>query len=142
MEEFTPWASTLGGVLIGTSAAIMLIALGRIAGVSGILGGLLARPAGDSAWRFAFVLGLVLGGLGMYAVSPQLFAVRTGHGLTTVAMAGLLVGLGTRMGGGCTSGHGVCGIGRGSRRSIAATLTFVVTGMLTVFVVKHLLGAG
>ena len=142
MEEFTPVASTLGGVLIGASAATMFLGLGRIAGVSGIVGGLLERPAGDSAWRLAFVLGLLLGGLSMFAIAPELFAVTTGHGLALIAGAGLLVGVGTRMGNGCTSGHGVCGVGRGSRRSIAATLTFVLTGMLTVFVMKHVLGAG
>lgn len=142
MEGLTPWSSTLGGVLIGLSAATMLLGLGRIAGVSGILGGLLERPLGDTAWRLAFVLGMVLGGLAMSVLAPQLFAIPTDHPLAMVALAGVIVGIGTRMGGGCTSGHGVCGIGRGSPRSIAATLTFVATGVLTVFIAKHVLGAG
>lgn len=140
MENFTPLASTLGGMLIGLSAALVLFGLGRIAGVSGIFGGLLLRKRGDVAWRLAFVLGLLVGGLVMASAAPQLFTVAIDRTLATVAVAGLLVGVGTRMGNGCTSGHGVCGISRGSPRSLVATLSFMATGILTVFLTQHVFG--
>jgi uncharacterized membrane protein YedE/YeeE len=140
MENFTPIASALGGVLIGLAAALMLLGLGRIAGVSGILFGILSRTSGDFGWRLAFVMGLVCGGLAMRAVAPQLFAFELDRSLGVIALAGLLVGAGTRMANGCTSGHGVCGVGRGSARSFAATGAFMITGVLTVFVTRQLLG--
>lgn len=140
MENFTPVASTSGGMLIGLSAALFLFGLGRIAGVSGIFGGLLLRKRGDSAWRLAFVLGLLAGGFIMASFAPQLFTVAIDRSLATVVVAGLLVGVGTRMGNGCTSGHGVCGISRGSPRSLVATVTFVATGILTVFLTQHVFG--
>ena len=139
MEKFTPLSSTLGGILIGASAALVLIGLGRIAGISGIFGGLLFPRAGDVAWRVAFVFGLFVGGVVMNLWRPELFAVSD-PSLLGVGAAGLLVGLGTRMGSGCTSGHGVCGISRGAPRSMAATLTFMATGMLTVFLARHVFG--
>src|SRR5688500_2164298 len=112
MENFTPLSSTIGGAIIGLGAALMLFGLGRIAGVSGIFGGLLIRKAGDVLWRLAFVIGLVLGGALMFQLAPGMFAVDIDRSLLTVTLAGLLVGFGTRMGNGCTSGHGVCGISR------------------------------
>lgn len=140
MENFTPLASTIGGVIIGLGAALMLFGLGRIAGISGVFGGLLMRKAGDVLWRFAFVLGLVLGGVLMFQLAPGLFAIDIDRSLLTVVFAGLLVGFGTRMGNGCTSGHGVCGISRLSPRSFVATVTFMVTGALTVFFTLHVFG--
>jgi len=140
MENFTPVSSTIGGMLIGLSAALVLFGLGRIAGISGIFGGLLQPKSGDVAWRLSFVLGLVAGGLVMFSLAPALFAVGIERTLLTVAVAGLLVGVGTRMGNGCTSGHGVCGISRGSPRSLLATATFMVTGALTVFFTQHVFG--
>jgi uncharacterized membrane protein YedE/YeeE len=140
MEHFTPVLATVGGVLIGLAAALMLFGLGRIAGISGIFGGLLVRRLGDVAWRAAFVLGLVLGGLLMFQVAPSLFAITLDRSLLSVTAAGLLVGFGTRMGSGCTSGHGVCGLSRLSPRSLVATLTFMATGALTVFLTQHVFG--
>jgi len=140
MQNFTPITSLLGGALIGLGAALVLLGIGRIAGVSGILGGILVPRSGDIAWRIAFMLGLVAGGVVMGLIDPALFAVTTGSSLLTVSAAGLLVGFGTRMGDGCTSGHGVCGLSRGSPRSLVATMTFMVTAGLTVFLVRHVLG--
>jgi uncharacterized membrane protein YedE/YeeE len=140
MDNFTPVSSLLGGMLIGLSAALVLLGLGRIAGISGIFGGLLVPRAGDIGWRATFIAGLLAGGLVMSVVRPELFAVTTGRSLLAVAVAGLFVGVGTRMGNGCTSGHGVCGISRGSPRSLAATMVFMATGILTVFLVQHVFG--
>lgn len=140
MENFTPLLSTLGGLMIGCASLLMLAALGRIAGVSGIAAGLLTPVRGDVAWRAAFVGGLVVGGVVMAMVSPPLFAIRLDRSLAVVALAGVVVGLGTRIGGGCTSGHGVCGIGRLSVRSMLATLVFTVTGGVTVYIVQHVIG--
>jgi len=128
-----------GGMLIGLAAAGLLLGTGRVAGVSGITGGALAPRRGDWAWRACFLAGLVAGGLVMVRVVPGAFGTipRT---LPALVVAGLLVGVGTRIGGGCTSGHGVCGIGRGSPRSIAATATFMLTGAAAAFGVNHLLG--
>ena len=140
MDNFTPVSSTLGGVLIGLSGALLLFGLGRIAGISGIYGGLLQPKSGDIAWRLAFVLGLLGGGLIMVLMAPERFTMPIDRSLLTVAAAGLLVGIGTRMGNGCTSGHGVCGISRGSPRSLMATVTFMVTGIVTVFLAGHVFG--
>jgi uncharacterized membrane protein YedE/YeeE len=135
--NFTPFASLAGGALIGLSAAVFVLFNGRIAGVSGILGGLLRRAPGDLAWRAAFLLGLVLAPLA-YAVFLPLPAVRDDAGSGTLVAAGLLVGLGTRYGSGCTSGHGVCGLSRLSPRSLVATLSFMAAGFGTVFALRHL----
>lgn len=140
MENFTPLYSTLGGALIGLAAASMLAFNGRIAGISGITGGILRPLSGDIAWRVAFLLGLLAGGFGMYLQQPELFAMTIERSSWALAAAGVLVGVGTQMGSGCTSGHGVCGISRFSKRSMAATGTFMLTGAIAVFVVNHLLG--
>ncbi|HEX7864466.1 MAG TPA: YeeE/YedE family protein [Variovorax sp.] len=136
--HFTPWAALAGGVLIGIAAAMFVLLNGRIAGISGVLGGLLRPAKGDVAWRAAFVLGLVGAPLvyGLFAVLP---AARIDAGYGALALAGLLVGVGTRYGAGCTSGHGVCGLARLSPRSLAATGVFMAAGFATVFVARHLL---
>jgi len=139
MTEFTPWSAALGGLLIGVASALLLLTQGRIAGVAGILRGALWPLPGDTAWRVAFLVGLPLGAtlvgwarggldLEIAASTPQL------------ALAGLLVGFGTQLGGGCTSGHGVCGLARGARRSLVATAVFMLCGAATVYVLRHVLG--
>ena len=139
-DAFTPWSSLAGGVLIGLSAALLILGSGRVAGISGIVGGLL-RPGGpDTTWRLAFLGGLLVAPLlwRLFAALPEAQPVA-GGGLLVVA--GLLVGIGTRYGSGCTSGHGVCGLSRLSPRSLVATLAFMGAGFVTVYVVRHLLGA-
>ena len=140
MENFTPVASTVGGALIGLSATVLLLFYGRIAGISGIFWGALSQREPDSIWRWAFLGGLLLGGLGMSVAFPSLFAVTHGRTLWMIALAGILVGVGVRLGSGCTSGHGVCGLSRLSPRSLVATLSFIATGALTVLVVRLLSG--
>jgi uncharacterized membrane protein YedE/YeeE len=140
MENFTPIASSIGGALIGLSAALLMLFNGRIAGISGIFGGLLRPATGEFGWRLAFVLGLVGGGVGLAAALPGYFAVDIARSPLAVIAAGLLVGFGTRLGSGCTSGHGVCGISRFSLRSLVATLTFMATGAVTVAIVSRLFG--
>jgi uncharacterized membrane protein YedE/YeeE len=137
--NFTPLSAASGGVLIGLAAALMFLLLGRIAGISGIVAGLV-RPSspGDIAWRAAFVLGLCLSPLA-YSLFAALPEIRIDAGWPTIVVAGVLVGFGARMGSGCTSGHGVCGLSRLSPRSLVATASFMATGFLTVFVVRHLL---
>lgn len=137
--NFTPWASLAGGVLIGLAAALFVLFNGRIAGISGILGGLLQWPNGDVAWRIAFLFGLVAAPVayGFFAPLPD---VQVDAGTTTLVAAGLLVGVGTRYGSGCTSGHGVCGLSRRSPRSLVATAAFMVAGFATVFAARHLVG--
>jgi uncharacterized membrane protein YedE/YeeE len=137
LTHFTPLAAMVGGALIGLSAALLILFSGRIAGISGILGGLLAWPSGDTAWRVAFLLGLVAAPL-VYALFAPLPTVRIEAGTTALIVAGLLVGIGTRYGSGCTSGHGVCGLARRSPRSLAATAAFMSAGFVTVFVIRHL----
>ena len=132
----------LGGALIGLAASAMLLCVGRVAGVSGIVGGLLRPAAGDVAWRVAFVAGLLGGGGALLAFAPQVFHAPTGRPWAAVAAAGLLVGFGVRMGSGCTSGHGVCGLSHLSRRSLLATLTFMATGFATASAYHLLLGGG
>jgi uncharacterized membrane protein YedE/YeeE len=139
-NAFTPWASLAGGALIGLAAALFVLANGRIAGVSGVLGGLLAPRRGDIGWRLAFVLGLVGAPL-VYALVTALPVPRIDASGPALIAAGLLVGVGTRLGSGCTSGHGVCGLSRLSPRSLVATLLFMGAGFLTVFVLRHLIGA-
>lgn len=139
MDHFTPLASAAGGALIGLSATVLLLFNGRIAGISGIFSGVLV-PNGDTGWRWAFVIGLLAGGAAMSLAFPELFAVTAGRTLPMVIAAGLLVGVGTRLGSGCTSGHGVCGLSRLSPRSLLATITFIATGALTVYAVRALTG--
>ena len=138
-NAFTPWASLAGGALIGLAAAMFLLLNGRIAGISGIVGGLLAPSRGDIAWRAAFVIGMVAAPAAWLLFSA-LPTARIDAGYTTLVIAGLLVGVGTRYGSGCTSGHGVCGLSRLSLRSLAATLAFMSAGFITVFVMRHLIG--
>lgn len=136
--DFTPWTALGGGLLIGLAAAMFVLFNGRIAGISGIIGGLLRPAPGERGWRIAFLLGLVAAPL-VYALAAPLPAMRIDAGTATLIAAGLLVGVGTRYGAGCTSGHGVCGLARGSARSLAATLAFMGAGFATVFIVRHLL---
>lgn len=139
--HFTPWASLSGGVLLGVASALFILLNGRILGISGILGGLLPAKSGDASWRIAFLLGLFVSPLVMKVLAPAEFlhAPRIDANMTTVVVAGLLVGVGTRYGSGCTSGHGVCGLSRLSPRSIAATGLFMAAGFVTVFVIRHIL---
>jgi hypothetical protein len=138
-NAFTPVAALGGGLLVGLATAMFVLLLGRIAGISGVLGGLLAPARGDVAWRVAFVLGLVAAPLAWlpFAALPRPH-ITAGHG--ALVLAGLLVGLGTRYGAGCTSGHGVCGLSRLSPRSLVATLSFMGAGFVTVYVLRHLVG--
>ena len=137
-NAFTPWSSLLGGVLIGLAAAMFVLLNGRIAGISGVLGGLLTPVRGDVLWRVAFVVGIVAAPL-FYSVFLTLPPLQIDADYAALVAAGLLVGVGTRYGAGCTSGHGVCGLSRLSRRSLAATATFMGAGFVTVFVLRHLL---
>ena len=137
---FTPWSALAGGMLIGAASALLLLLNGRIAGVSGILGGLLKPGPGERAWRVAFIGGLVAAPL-LYRAAAALPPPRIDAGWPMLAAAGLLVGIGTRYASGCTSGHGVCGLSQRSPRSLAATLVFMGAGFATVFVLRHLIGA-
>ncbi len=139
-NAFTPWPALAGGVLIGIAAALLLLLCGRIAGISGILGGLLQPARGDVGWRVAFIAGLLVAPLA-YALVAVLPRPQIDASYGALLAAGLLVGVGTRFGGGCTSGHGVCGISRLSVRSLVATLTFMGAGFVTVFVLRHVIGA-
>ena len=139
-NSFTPWASLGGGVLIGLAAALFVLLNGRIAGISGVLGGLLNPTRGDIAWRVAFIAGIVVAPL-VYLLFAAWPAVQIDASYGALVAAGLLVGVGTRYGAGCTSGHGVCGLSRLSPRSLVATLVFMAAGFGTVFVARHLLGA-
>ena len=138
MISWTNVQALLGGVLIGTAASALLVLNGRIAGVSGIVGGLLPPRPGDTAWRALFVAGLVAGGLSLRVLAPDPFQGLAATPYAVLVPAGLLVGIGVTLGNGCTSGHGVCGVSRLSPRSILATLTFMLTGAVTVFVVRRL----
>jgi uncharacterized membrane protein YedE/YeeE len=140
MEQFTPIASLCGGVLIGLSASLLLLSDGKIAGISGIMGGLLRPVKKDTAWRVLFIFGLLTGGLMFQFLSPEVFTIGITRSTSTLILAGLLVGFGTRLGNGCTSGHGVCGLSRFSPRSLVSTVTFIVTGAITVYIINHLLG--
>lgn len=140
MEGFTPVLSTIGGVLIGLAAIALLYFNGRIAGISGIMGGVLRPQAGDTLWRAVFLLGLIAGALLVLWLHPESMAIRIDVADPTVILAGFLVGIGTRIGNGCTSGHGVCGVGRLAPRSIAASAVFVGFAMLTTYLVRHVWG--
>ena len=140
--NFTPWASLSGGILLGVASALFILLNGRVLGISGILGGLLTPKAGDAGWRIAFLLGMLAAPLAYGLLAPEGFAQapRIDAGFGAIVAASLLVGLGTRYGSGCTSGHGVCGLSRLSPRSLVATLAFMGAGFVTVFLVRHVLG--
>jgi uncharacterized membrane protein YedE/YeeE len=140
VEHFTPLASLVGGAMVGLAASLLLLGDGRIAGISGIVGGLLNPVAGDTAWRVLFVAGLLVEGFILRVVDPALLRVELDRSAGALVASGLLVGFGTAFGNGCTSGHGVCGLSRGSRRSFVATLTFMATGLLVATLVGHALG--
>jgi len=139
VENFTPLSALLGGALIGLSATILLLFNGRMAGISGIMNGLFNAPKDERIWRLTFLCGLIIGAFIFQTISPDFFFPRQGYPLWLIAIGGFLVGVGTRLGNGCTSGHGICGIASLSRRSIFATLTFMGTGMATVYIARHLL---
>jgi len=138
--NFTPWTSLAGGLLIGAGIALFALLNGRIAGISGIVGGLLRPNKGETAWRIVFLAGLVGAPLvwGLFAALPE---ARVDAGYPLLVLAGLLVGIGTRYGSGCTSGHGICGLSRRSPRSIAATAAFMAAGFVTVWLLRHAPGA-
>ena len=137
-NAFTPWHALMGGALVGTAAALFVLLNGRIAGISGVLGGLLRPVKGDVAWRAAFVIGLVVAPL-IYLLFGSPPKPRIDADFGALVLAGLLVGVGTRYGAGCTSGHGVCGLSRLSPRSLVATVAFMAAGFVTVFAIRHLL---
>ena len=140
MENFTPVPAFAGGLLIGLSAVIMLLFNGRITGISGILDGIVINSkSGDRVWRICFLLGLALGGFLFKLIMPDSFIPRDGFSLVLLVTGGFIVGVGTRMGSGCTSGHGICGIARFSQRSILATVIFMVTGGITVYFIRHIM---
>ena len=138
--SFTPWSALSGGILIGIAVAWLLLATGRTAGVSGIIAGTLRRSPGDLAWRAAFAIGMLLAPL-VFLAASALPPLQVAAGYPTLVAGGLLVGFGTRYGSGCTSGHGVCGVARGSPRSIVATLAFMLAGFVTVYFTRHVFGS-
>ncbi|SFR45645.1 hypothetical protein SAMN05216203_0471 [Marinobacter daqiaonensis] len=138
-ESFTPWSALIGGLVIGLAAALFVLLNGRIAGISGILGGLLTPVRSDIGWRVAFLAGMILAPAIWVAFAPMP-AIEVNASYPVIIVAGLLVGVGTRYGSGCTSGHGVCGLSRFSLRSLLATLTFMVAGFVTVFLIRHAFG--
>lgn len=135
--NFTPYSALVGGALLGIAVSILWLCNGRIAGISGILGGLLPPKAGDISWRVAFLLGLMIAPV-IYSLFTDLPLIQIDAGWPVLIVAGLLVGIGTRYGAGCTSGHGVCGLARFSPRSLAATLSFMLTGFVTVWLIRDL----
>jgi uncharacterized membrane protein YedE/YeeE len=138
-NAFDPFAALLGGALIGLAALILMAGLGRIAGISGIIGSLLSQPRADLGWRLLFLAGMALGAFGMARMLGGLVPTISAN-LPALIIAGLLVGYGTRLGSGCTSGHGICGLARLSPRSLAAVAVFMASGMLTTFVMRHVVG--
>lgn len=130
----------IGGLIIGLSTVVLLVTSGRIAGISGILAGVFQSDTHERSWRGVFLLGMVLGGVAMYLIRPELFGEPLERSTVAMVTAGLLVGFGTRLGSGCTSGHGICGIGRLSARSLIAVLAFMATGIATVYVTHHIWG--
>ncbi len=139
MEHFTPVSGLIGGLLIGLSTVLLILFNGRIAGISGIVGGLLASKSSDIGWRAVFVVGLLLGAFVYMLATGGALGINIQASLPVLVVAGLLLGFGARLGSGCTSGHGICGIARFSRRSIVATLVFFVTAIITVFLTQHIL---
>ena len=142
MTELTPLPSLAGGLLIGLSASILLLTHGRVAGITSIYEGAVTVPARDGGFRVAFLAGLVSAGFIMWLIRPEAFPAGPVTPLWLTAIAGFVVGFGTRLGSGCTSGHGVCGISRSSTRSLVATMIFIATGAITVFLVRTLAGSG
>ncbi len=142
IAEFEPVPALVGGLLIGGATGLALVLNGKIAGVSGVVARIFRRVSGDTAWRVAFVVGLVVGGAASFVLYPPSASFERAASLPVMAVAGLLVGLGARVGGGCTSGHGVCGISRGSTPGILGTVTFMGVAFLTVFVIHHLVAGG
>lgn len=140
MENFTPYSALSGGILIGLAATLLLLFNGRIAGISGIMGGLINASKAELAWRIVFLVGIVIGAFIFHQIKPDFYQPRENFPVWLLACGGFLVGFGTRMGNGCTSGHAVCGIARFSVRSIVATVTFMVSGFLTVYLIRHVLG--
>jgi uncharacterized membrane protein YedE/YeeE len=140
MEHFTPVSASIGGVLIGLSATVLWLANGRIAGVSGIVGSLWTPRSGDITWRIAFLIGLIAAPAVYWMAGGELPPITVSVPWPVIMMAGLLVGFGTRLGGGCTSGHGVCGLARLSPRSLVATGSFMATAIVTSFILRHLIG--
>ena len=142
MENFTPYLSLAGGALIGISASILMYLNGRIAGISGIVAGVFnASSITEKAWRLAFVIGLVIGGAIYMHFFPITIAPREFMSTELLIVGGLVIGFGTAMGSGCTSGHGICGISRFSLRSLVATATFLLSGIVTVYVFKQIIGS-
>jgi uncharacterized protein len=141
MNESSYLAAILGGAMIGLSASIVLLVLGRVAGISNILADLLSLGKKTQPWVVPFVLGLVVGGVALFMVAPSVYGVPAGRSLYSLLAAGLLVGFGSRMGSGCTSGHGICGLSRMSVRSLVATLTFMATGFMTATTISLLQGS-
>jgi uncharacterized membrane protein YedE/YeeE len=139
-QSFSPVPATAGGALIGLAASILILLNGRVAGISGIVSGLLRPRRGDIAWRAMFIAGLAAAA-GLRFLLPSISAMQIDASYPVLCIAGLLVGIGTRLGSGCTSGHGVCGLARLSPRSLAATGAFMATGVATVYVMRHLLGS-
>jgi len=139
--HFTPWSSLSGGIILGVASALFILINGRVLGISGILGGLLPPKAGDTFWRLAFLAGMFASPWVFNTLAPAEFITtpQIDADLVMLVIAGLLVGIGTRYGSGCTSGHGVCGLSRMSPRSLVATLSFMAAGFLTVYVVRHLI---
>ena len=140
MQNFTPISAFIGGIFIGTSSVILMWFNGRIAGISGIFHGLFKYNLNDYWWRVLFIIGLLVGVQIYYFIPGIQFTPRTNYPIFLLIIAGFLVGVGTKYGGGCTSGHGICGIARFSLRSIVATIIFIASGMITVFILKHILG--
>jgi len=136
---FTPWSAAIGGIVIGLAAALLVLVNGRVAGISGIVGGMLRPRAGEYGWRLAFTAGLIAAPLACALAGPKP-QITIDAGYPVLVVAGLLVGIGTRYAGGCTSGHGVCGLSLLSPRSLVATLAFMATGFATVYVVRHVIG--
>ena len=139
--HFTPWSSLAGGIILGVASALFILINGRVLGISGILGGLLPPKAGDTLWRLAFLAGMFAAPWVFTTLAPSELITPPQIDADTLMLivAGLLVGIGTRYGSGCTSGHGVCGLSRMSPRSLVATLSFMAAGFLTVYVVRHLI---
>jgi len=142
MNHFTPVAATLGGLLLGIASSLLFVANGRILGISGIVGKIPLTTGSDRSWRLVFLAGLLTGGVALLGFDRSMLAFASEQTVPASIAAGLLVGFGTRLGNGCTSGHGLCGVARLSKRSIVATLVFMATGAVTVFVVRHVLHLG
>ena len=140
MENFSPISATIGGAMIGFSAVWLMLSVGRIAGISGILGGIIKGRENDKAWRFSFFIGLMIGPQFIAIINPSILMIEFPVEGPFLIIGAILVGIGTQLGNGCTSGHGVCGNALLSRRSILATLTFMTTGIITVFINQSSLG--